>query len=246
MSVRVNMTFKSALVCLLMLSMVCGALSAVDTLPPGLPHPYGKLGKSLSRFEMLNKRVETAKGADLIFLGDSITQYWELAGKEVWEKYYQKRHALNLGVAGDRTYNVLWRMENGNLKGLHPRLVVLMIGTNNMGLSRQTPEQTIEGVKAVVESLRAKLPEVRILLLAVFPRGGPGRGIRKNVETVNAGLKSLNDDKWVYYRDIGPKFLSADGSISKDVMADGLHLTAAGYQIWADAIEPDVKSLLAK
>ena len=121
-----------------------------------------------------------------------------------------------------------------------------MIGTNNMGLSRQTPEQTIEGVKAVVESLRAKLPEARILLLAVFPRGGPGRGLRKNVETVNAGLKSLNDDKWVYYRDIGPKFLSADGSISKDVMADGLHLTAAGYQIWADAIEPDVKSLLAK
>ncbi len=111
---------------------------------------------------------------DLIFIGDSITDGWRKRGLEVWNKYYAPRHALNLGIGGDRTQHVLWRIEHGELDGLKPKAVVLMIGTNNTGKEkdgspRNSTAEVIEGVTAVVKKIRTALPDSKLLLLAIFP-----------------------------------------------------------------------------
>jgi lysophospholipase L1-like esterase len=139
----------------------------------------------------------------------------------------------------------LWRLDNGNIDGLKPKLAVLMIGTNNSGSN--TSEQIAAGVKAIVEKLRAKLPETKVLVLAVFPRGADKEVANRKVnEGANAIIKGQADDKMVFYLDIGPKFLAEDGTLSTDIMYDRLHLTDKGYRMWAEAIEPAVKKLMGE
>jgi lysophospholipase L1-like esterase len=199
----------------------------------------------VKRQEMLNKRVKKHQDAQLLFLGDSITHGWEGGGKEIWEKYYTKRHAVNLGIGGDRTEHVLWRLDNGNLDGLHPKLAVLMIGTNNSGSN--TSEEIADGVRAIVEKLRAKVPECKVLILAIFPRGAtPKDHLRQVNEAANERIAKLADDQHVFYLDIGPKFLGPEGTLSKEIMPDRLHPNEKGYQIWADSIEPTVARLLGE
>ena len=200
----------------------------------------------VKRQEMLNKRVKKHQDAQLLFLGDSITHGWEGGGKEIWEKYYTKRHAVNLGIGGDRTEHVLWRLDHGNLDGLHPKLAVLMIGTNNSGSN--TSEEIADGVRAIVEKLRAKVPECKVLILAIFPAWSqPARTICDMVnEAANERIAKLADDQHVFYLDIGPKFLGPDGTLSKDIMPDRLHPNAKGYEIWAESIEPTVARLLGE
>jgi len=188
-------------------------------------------------------------GMEILFLGDSITDGWRTRGKAVWEKQYAPRHAANFGIGGDRTQHVLWRMEHGELDGLKPKVVVLMIGTNNTGKDqdgkpRNTTPEIIEGVTAVVQGLRAKLPQSKILLLAVFPRGGKDTPIRDQLKEINTALAKLDDGKMVKFLDIGAKFLEPDGTLSKDIMPDLLHPNEKGYQIWADAIESTLAELL--
>ncbi len=199
----------------------------------------------VKRQEMLNKRVKKHQDAQLLFLGDSITHGWEGGGKEIWEKYYTKRHAVNLGIGGDRTEHVLWRLDHGNLDGLHPKLAVLMIGTNNSGSN--TSEEIADGVRAIVEKLRAKVPECKVLILAIFPRGPNPQDHQRMVnEAANERIAKLADDQHVFYLDIGPKFLGPDGTLSKDIMPDRLHPNAKGYEIWAESIEPTVARLLGE
>ncbi len=188
---------------------------------------------------------------DVLFLGDSITDFWRDRGKKVWDENYAPLHAANFGISGDRTQHVLWRMQNGELDGLAPKLVVLMIGTNNTGFEndkvtpRNTVPQTIEGVKAVVRGLRAKLPGAKILLLAVFPRGEkPDNPQRLQTIEINHGIASLDDGKFVRYLDIGPKFLTADGTLTKEIMPDFLHPNLHGYEIWAEAIRAPLAEML--
>lgn len=186
---------------------------------------------------------------DLVFVGDSITDGWRKSGLEVWNKFYEPRHALNLGISGDRTQHVLWRLEHGELDGLKPKAVVLMIGTNNTGKEKDgsprnaTPE-IIAGVTAVVQKIRTKLPESKLLLLAVFPRGAVDAPQRAQIKEVNAALAKLEDGKMIKFLDIGKVFLAEDGSIPKTVMPDSLHPNATGYQRWADAMEPTLASLM--
>lgn len=204
--------------------------------------------------------VEIAKkgGVDVLFLGDSITDFWrrdqtekQVGGKKVWGREFASLHAANFGISGDRTQHVLWRLENGELEGIKPKVVMLMIGTNNTGFEsdkttpRNTPAQTVEGVKAIVKLLRAKLPRTKILLLAVFPRGEkPDDLQRKQVNEINAQIVKLDDGKNVRYLDIGPKFLQPDGTMSKDVMPDFLHPGEKGYEIWAAAIKEPLAQML--
>ena len=203
------------------------------------------------RFEQMNDRVRQGN-VDLIFVGDSITQGWEAAGKNVWDKHYANRNAVNLGINADRTQHVLWRLDHGNIEGISPKLAVLMIGTNNACPSHHSPEAIAAGVGAIVQKLRAKLPETKVLLLAIFPRHcippeNTGEDLlRPVIVKTNDILAELADDETVFYLDIGPNFLNEDGAIPLDVMPDQLHISPKGYAIWAEAIEPMVSKLMAE
>lgn len=209
-----------------------------------VPAPRDQEGPK-RRFDELTRRVQAARGnVDLLFLGDSITQGWEGAGKNVWQKYYGERKALNIGIGGDRTQHVLYRLANGHIDGLNPKAVVLMIGTNNSNRDDHPPGEILEGVTAIVKKLRQELPEARILLLGIFPRGATFSDQRGKILQVNQALARLDDGQAVRFLDIGHKFIENDGSISKSVMPDFLHLSERGYEIWAESIETTLVSWL--
>lgn len=198
----------------------------------------------MKRHDSFNARIKQGN-VDLLFIGDSITQGWEGAGKAAWSEKYGKRNAVNLGIGGDRTQHVLWRLDNGNIDGIKPKLAVLMIGTNNSG--QNTSEQIADGITAIVTKLRDKLPETKVLILAVFPRGADGTNKNRMVnEGANKIVEKLADGKNIEYLDIGPKFLDDKGNLSKEVMPDQLHLNPASYQTWADAIEPHVARMMGE
>jgi lysophospholipase L1-like esterase len=184
-------------------------------------------------------------GVDILFLGDSITDgwRWETGGKPIWEKTFAPRHAANFGIGYDRIQNVLWRVENGELEGIQPRVVVLLIGTNNHGYEdngqpRNLTPEIIAGVSNLVRRIQFHLPQARLLLFGVFPRGERNDPIRAQVKAVNAGLAALADGDKVKFLDIGQKFLAPDGTLPRTLFPDLLHPNTRGYQIWADTLLP--------
>lgn len=179
-------------------------------------------------------------GIDVVFLGDSITEGWRGAGKEVWAKHYAPLKAANFGIGGDRTEHVLWRLQNGNLDGITPKAVVLMIGTNNTG--RDSAPQIAEGITAIVKEIRTRTPSTKILLLGIFPRGE--KDARVKIGQINEIIAKLDDGKAVFFLDIGPKFLQPDGKLTREIMPDLLHPGPAGYQIWTDAMQAKLDELL--
>ncbi|MEZ5274956.1 MAG: platelet-activating factor acetylhydrolase IB subunit [Opitutaceae bacterium] len=194
---------------------------------------------------------------DLLMIGDSITHGWENSGREVWDRYYASRNAVNLGSGGDRTEHVLWRLENGEIENIHPKLAVLMIGTNNSNGDTYTAEQIADGIEAIVCLLREKLPETKILILAIFPRGDAAQ--RQDAEhdaTYNdqwakndeaSRLSSaLADGETVFFLDINQAFLDEDGVLTREVMPDLLHPREKGYALWAEAMEPTVAQLMGE
>lgn len=204
--------------------------------------PVPRQGGWMKRHESFNARVAMGN-ADVLFIGDSITQGWEGRGKDVWAKFYGKRNAVNLGIGGDRTQHVIWRLDNGNVKNISPKAAVIMIGTNNSGSN--SSEQIAEGVAAIVKQLRDKLPKMKILLLAIFPRGENKADKRRQVnEGANAIFAKLDNGKNVFYLDIGEKFLEKDGTLTREIMPDLLHLSEKGYTIWAESIEDKLSELL--
>jgi beta-glucosidase len=211
---------------------------------------YGFYGRTMwfawwqARHKSMNERVKKGN-VDLLLIGDSITHGWEGGGKEVWKQYYEKRNAVNLGIGGDQTQHVLWRLDHGNIAGIRPKLAVVMIGTNNAGCGN--PAEIAAGVKAVVRKLRKKLPETKVLLLAIFPRGADTKDHLRQVNAkTNEIIAKLADNKDIYYLDIGPKFLDKDGNLPREIMPDLLHPNPKGYAIWAEAIEPTVKELMGE
>ena len=209
--------------------------------------PIPREGQGYERFLELNKRVQESQGqAEVIFVGDSITQGWEGNGKQVWAKYYAPRHALNLGIGSDATQHVLWRLDHGNLDGLKPKAAVVLIGVNNIPDDNNSPRQVLEGVTAVVKKLREKLPQTKVLLLGIFPFREDFCPQRAKALQVDQALHKLDDGQSVRFLDIGYLFIQPDGRISKDMMRDYLHLSPTGYRLWAEAIEPDLAALLGE
>lgn len=215
--------------------------------PAATPSP--RLNKEMKADAGWMKRhdgfVDIAKkgNVDVLFLGDSITDGWRgKGGMAVWDKAYGSMKPANFGIGGDRTEHVLWRIQNGELDGIKPKVAVLMIGTNNSGAN--SAEQISEGITLIVKTIREKSPTTKVLLLAVFPRGKmiPNTQNTKIIE-INKTVAKLDDGKDVKFLDIGAKFMK-DGQIPGEIMPDYLHLSPAGYQIWADAITPTLKEML--
>ncbi len=204
-------------------------------------------------YELHATHLKRAKAGPigLLFLGDSITERWAQV-PEIWEAAYGKYQPANFGIGGDQTHHVIWRIEDGVLDGLTPKVVVLLIGTNNT--NAHTAEQIAAADAKIVSLIRAKIPEAKILLLGIFPRGPRinkkgvvlDDGVKRMevIPAVNRLLAKLDDGKNVRFLDLGAKFLGPDGKIPHTIMPDQVHLSPDGYRIWVDAMRPLLEEMM--
>jgi lysophospholipase L1-like esterase len=182
---------------------------------------------------------------DLYFLGDSITEDWKWSGKDVWKQEYGDLHTFNAGISGDKAQNILYRINQGEFDRIAPKVVVLLAGINNFGASPNlNPADLARGLKAIVNTLRTKSPTTKVLLLSTLPSGPANDPLRAHIRATDEILATFADGKGVFYLDIYDKFLNAQGEMPDDVSPDGTHLYAKGYQIWAEAMRPLLKTLL--
>lgn len=192
--------------------------------------------------ECVRRAKETAK-ADVVFVGDSITQGWEETGKDAWQQRFGTLSNCNLGVSGDRTEHVLWRLQQAPITRLAPKVVVLLIGTNNLGHGTSNSEQTIDGCLAVLAALRAQAPQATILVCDIFPRGERVNAMRGDLLQVNQAVRGQLDAK-MKSRPIGDRWVQKDGTIRKADMPDFLHLSKAAYDQWTQALLPEITAAL--
>jgi lysophospholipase L1-like esterase len=227
-----------------------------------LPSPIGGAGvlstviplERLDRYAVVRHQEDLMRAqrgdAQVIFLGDSITDLWGDTGRSgvgeaVWMQKIAPMGAANFGVSGDMTENVLWRIANGELAG-QPRVVVLEIGINNLG-HRDTVDQTAAGIAAVVSNIRVAAPSAQVLLMGMFPAGqGKGDPVTQEVASVNARIAGLADGVHIHYLDIGAAFLNPDGTVSRELLPDGVHPSAAGYELWANAVVGPLMAMLGR
>ncbi len=219
---------------------VAGENRAAVPAVEGSAADYGHLNYTKERFKAyMEAREKVTQPITVIFDGDSITDGWQGGGRRIWEKNFASRGAFDFGVSGDKTQHVLWRLSQGQVEGLDPKLVLIMIGTNNLG--GNTAEEIAEGVGAVVAEYRKRLPNAVIVLQGIFPRNqNPADPARAEIKRINAMIAKLGDGKKVVFVDFGEKFLAADGTLPAEVMPDFLHPSEKGYEIWAEAITPVV------
>jgi lysophospholipase L1-like esterase len=185
-------------------------------------------------------------GIEVAFLGDSITQGWEGAGKAAWDRTFAPLGAANFGFSGDRTEHVLWRLENGELVGAKPKVVVVMIGTNNLGHGSSDAGQTAQGVRAVCDCLLRASPKTKVLLLAILPRALTADDrLRTATIEASSGFARRADGRAVFFEDTGGAFVRPDGTLKTVLMPDLLHLSPEGYEVWAKAIERPLRRILA-
>jgi lysophospholipase L1-like esterase len=248
-------TLKFALLCAIFSSLVSVA-SAQES------KKENSATKPAPRDKGWEKRHETFVGiakrgnVDLLFLGDSITDAWGGeghgmgGGHKIFTSKFVPMKAANFGIGGDRTQHVIWRLQNGELDGIKPKVVQLMIGTNNSNGSDNTAEEIADGVKGIIDEIKKKSPSTKVLLLAVFPRNtgkdDAAKKIQKDkIDKVNSIISKLDDGgKSVKFLDIGSKFKDASGALPKELMPDQLHLSEKGYEIWANAVEGVLTSML--
>ena len=208
--------------------------------------PVPRLDWWIAKFEGNVDRLKDGP-YDLVFDGDSITDNWynDQESRKVWDQRYGAYKSLDIGIGGDQVQHVLWRVQNGSLAGQDPKLIVSLIGTNNIN---QKVEDVAAGIKVLMGEYEARCPHAHILSLAVFPRDPqPTSGSRAWVASLNK-LIAANEaaDARITYLDIGSKFLQPDGTIVYDIMRDGLHPSPKGYVIWADAIQPIIDKYVPK
>lgn len=223
---------------------VAAAASAKPTRPPRTPEsaitPF--TSNPGRHADFLYRMKEGDVG--LLFIGDSITDFWPRRGEWSWLKF-AKYNPADIGISGERTEQVLWRLTNGELDGIHPKVAVIMIGTNNIGqFNDEKPEWAAAGVRKIVDVVHEKLPDTKVLLLGVFPRSFKESEQRQKVEEINKIICKLDDGGKTRYLDIGEKFLDANGELPADVMPDKLHPSAKGYDIWYEAMNPLLEEMM--
>jgi lysophospholipase L1-like esterase len=188
---------------------------------------------------------------DLLFLGDSITRRWAEV-PDLWQRHFGGLRAANFGVGGDATQNVIWRIGNGELDGISPKVVVLLIGTNN--LPTNSPGEISEAIGTIVRMIRGRLPSTRVLLLAILPRGpqrrprdadGRSAFYQDGIDEINRSLRRLEDGPGVRFLDFGPKLIGPDGELLASHVPDGLHIVGPGYEAWAEAMGPLLSEMMA-
>ncbi len=216
----------------------------MPNVPEARTETRGKFGWWPARHEA--KVAESKAGSgEIIFLGDSITQGWETAGKAAWQAHFVRLKAANYGFSGDSTQHVLWRVRNGEFDGIFPKAIVLLIGTNNVRHGDFTPEQITAGIRAILDALAEKCPRSKVVLLGILPRGPDvADPWRRKCEAVNALLPALADGRRVHFLNVNAKLITADGTLSKEIAPDLLHLSAKGYALFAESLEPKLKELL--
>ncbi len=237
------MSLISRILAILLLAVSAVTGSVAEESPTTPRERTDSLGKD--QLKEINVDIKKMDGKiDLAFVGDSITRRWRGAGnKEVWDKYWGSYRAINMGIGGDQTQNVLWRLQNGQLDEYQARVFVVMIGTNNCWGEKPVPADVADGIKAILDLIQAKQPQAKILLLSILPEGEKPRPGRETRAAINALISKFQGGP-VHYMDISAKFLKPDGTISKDVMPDYLHLSPKGYEIWSEAIKDKVKDLV--
>jgi lysophospholipase L1-like esterase len=251
---RLSQSMKLNRICLALITM-SGVVRSQSTLPTTMPTiakseradvAAMKLrdGKPDEQFlKMHESFLARGKSSQIgvLFLGDSITNGWFWGNnREIWNDHFGKYNPANFGIGADLTQHVLWRIDHGELDGIHPKVVVLLIGTNNIGYA---DDEIVAGVEKIAAEIHEKLPDAKLLLMGIFPRGADPKipeiaRVRAKIKTVNAPLAKLDDGNKTRFLDIGDQFLSSDGSISKSIMPDALHPNYDGYKIWADAMQP--------
>ncbi len=226
-----------------MLSSISSTLAAADPILAAVPAPQTASWWAERHTHTVTRIQQGA--VDLLFIGDSITQGWEEDGRRVWDTFYGRRRAVNLGFNSDQTDNVLWRLQHGEIDGITPKLAIVMIGTNNATVREDPPEHTAAGIHAILATLRTRLPQTKILLLAVFPRGQSANDqLRRVNQAVNERVRAFADQRHVFFLDLGPHFLDKGGRLSENVMPDALHPNERGYRLWAEGMEDLVKTLM--
>ena len=196
-----------------------------------------------SRHEEFMKRKEQGP-IGLLFLGDSITDFWPQRGPDSWAKF-APYHPADFGVSGETTEDVLWRITHGELDDIHPKVVVLMLGTNNVGQHQdEQPAWVVAGLRKVVDVIHEKLPVAKLLILGIFPRDDKNSSNRQRNDAINLELAKFADSSRTRYLDIGHVFLDANGEVPTDIMPDRLHPNAKGYDLWYDAMEPTLAEMM--
>ncbi|MFA6289045.1 MAG: GDSL-type esterase/lipase family protein [Opitutaceae bacterium] len=181
-------------------------------------------------------------GVDVLFLGDSITKGWAGDGKEIWAQHYQPLKGLNIGIGGDTTRQTLWRIENQAMDGIQPKVVVLMIGVNNIFTGTGSDEEIAQGIGEILKRIHVKSPKSKVLLFGILPLGNEGQSARaKHINGMIAKFQSAS----VRFVDLAGKFQNADGTAKADLYrSDLVHLAQPGYVVWDAAMKPILDEML--
>lgn len=187
------------------------------------------------------------RNLDVLWVGDSITQYWHETGHDIWAKEFADKKCKNLGIAGDTTQDVLRRLHTSNLQGLNAKVTVVLIGTNNLSIGVETDDEIASQIEQIVRVIKEKIPATQVILMGVFPREwSPEDPIRERVAAINRRIARLDNRSDIHFLDIGDKLIQPSGEISTDIMSDSLHLTAQGYEVWAENVKPVIEKISQK
>jgi lysophospholipase L1-like esterase len=226
----------------ILIAIACSALAGQPHLSTTTPEPQGAIWLNRHEAKLIEARTKTQP--DMVLIGDSITQALE-ANSALTSRIFPGKTILNLGFSADRTENVLWRLQNGALDGLDPKLIMILIGTNNTGLRKDPPQITAKAIGLIVDMVRMKCPNSKILLLSILPREESPEGpLRKLNAQVNELLPALADNQHVFHEDLNAALLDAQGRLPANIMPDFLHPSPAGQEIWMEALKPVVERLL--
>lgn len=232
--------------CLAVLSVVFPVV-AFAAIPADQPSPRSDPNSKLAHEQLVAK---TRQGRiDLYFLGDSITRRWGATDYPEflahWKKTFTGWNAADFGWGGDTTQNILWRLQNGELDGLNPKVIVLLAGTNNVGRSpaANAADDVSKGIRAIIDLCRKKVPGATIILTAVFPRNDSPKA-NPVIEKINAKIATFADGKSVRFININDRLADKNGQLFEGMTVDKLHPSLKGYEIWAEALEPVLTELL--